>query len=270
MLLSPKREGVITMKLDGRFWLEKDGKSFLGSGRIELLKRIETTGSMNAAAKEMKMSYKAAWERVNSMNELSDKPIIERQTGGKGGGGTKLTPYAYELIETFEKLDILHRQFIERFSQASDSPEHLAKILNRLFLTTSARNQLLCKITHISYDNIYAKITMQLNTTQQITSTITATSMSNLNLAIDEDVYAIIKSSDISVVREAPQDGEGINSVKTTLIEKQSNDTHSELRLRVDEKKDIIAIISHDISDTMEVGEILYALIDYKKIIIGR
>ncbi|WP_294893646.1 winged helix-turn-helix domain-containing protein, partial [Sulfuricurvum sp. RIFOXYD12_FULL_44_77] len=86
------------MQIDGRFWLTKEGQSFLGAGRIELLERIDKTGSINAAAKEMKMSYKAAWERINGMNLLADQPLIERLTGGKGGGGTKLTPYARELI----------------------------------------------------------------------------------------------------------------------------------------------------------------------------
>jgi len=259
------------MQLDGRFWLTKDKKSFLGSGRVELLKRIESTGSMNAAAKEMKMSYKAAWERVNSMDTLADKPLIERKTGGKGGGGTKLTPYAHELIETYEKLSLLHKAFIERFSEASDSPEHLAKILNRLFLTTSARNQILCKITDISYDNIYAKITMQLNEKQKLISTITATSMSNLNLNIGDDVYAIIKSSDVQVYvnkndfKATSQE----NIVTTELVAIESNDFQSELRLRVDEKKELIAIIRDEQSQSMQVGEILYAVIDYKNIIIG-
>lgn len=259
------------MKLDGRFWLTKDEKSFLGSGRIELLKRIETTGSMNAAAKDMKMSYKAAWERVNSMNELAEKPLIERKTGGKGGGGTKLTPYAYEMIETYEKLDVLHRQFIERFSQASDSPEHLAKILNRLFLTTSARNQLLCKITHISYDNVYAKITMQLNKKQKIISTITATSMNNLNLNIGDDVYAIIKSSDVSVSSNTNDfaDMENVNIIQTQLIDIVSNETQSELRLKIDEKKELVGVISNEQSKDMKVGDTLYANIGYLNIIIG-
>ena len=82
------------MQIDGRFWLTKENQSFLGAGRIELLERIDKTGSIHAAAKEMKMSYKAAWERINGMNALADHPLIERTTGGKGGGGTKLTPYA--------------------------------------------------------------------------------------------------------------------------------------------------------------------------------
>ena len=257
------------MKLDGRFWLTKDGESFLGSGRIELLKRIETTGSMNAAAKEMKMSYKAAWERVNSMNDLADKPLIEKKTGGKGGGGTKLTPYAYEMIQTYEKLDALHRQFIERFSEASDSPEHLAKILNRLFLTTSARNQVLCKISDIHSDNIYATITLELNNRQKLTSTITAISMNNLNLHVGDDVYAIIKSSDVQVFREAPSEIETYNVIETELVSIESNKSKSELRLRVDDTKELVAMVSPQESEGMRVGDKLYGVIKYNTIIIG-
>lgn len=257
------------MTLDGRFWLKKDDENFLGSGRVELLKRIDTTGSMNAAAKEMKMSYKAAWERVNSMNELADKPLINRQTGGKGGGGTKLTPYAHELIATYERLNELHRQFIERFSQAADSPEHLEKILNRLFLSTSARNQLLCKITHISYDNIYAKITLKLNESQQLISTITATSMDNLNLRIGDDVYAIIKSSDVKISKEFPENGRELNVVKVIVKEIQSNETRSELSLEVDKKKSLVTILSHQERENIRIGDTVYACIDYNKIIIG-
>lgn len=257
------------MTLDGRFWLKKDDKNFLGSGRVELLKRIDTTGSMNAAAKEMKMSYKAAWERVNSMNELADKPLINRQTGGKGGGGTKLTPYAYELIATYERLNELHSQFIERFSQAADSPEHLEKILNRLFLSTSARNQLLCKITHISYDNIYAKISLKLNDSQELISTITATSMENLNLSIGDDVYAIIKSSDVEISKELPTDEEHTNVVQGIVTQMQSNETRAEVSIQVDKKKALVSILTHQEVEDIKIGDTVYAMIGENKIIIG-
>jgi len=66
------------MKIDGRFWLTEDGKNFLGNGRVRLLQEIQKSGSINAAAKAMKMSYKAAWERINQMNELAKYPIIKR------------------------------------------------------------------------------------------------------------------------------------------------------------------------------------------------
>jgi molybdate transport system regulatory protein len=257
------------IKLNGRFWLEKDGHSFLGAGRVELLKRIESTGSMNAAAKEMKMSYKAAWERLNSMNELAQKPLLERQTGGKGGGGTKLTPYAYEMIETYEKLEALHRQFIERFSEASDSPEHLAKILNRLFLTTSARNQLLCKIIEISYDNVYAKITLQLGQTQKLISTITAKSMQSLNLKVGDNVYAIIKSSDVKVSKAPFIQRDDSNFFETEILGVESNESKSELHLRLDDERELIAVVNHETSQGMRVGDKLFCVIEHNSIIIG-
>ncbi|MBQ7676461.1 MAG: LysR family transcriptional regulator, partial [Campylobacter sp.] len=50
--------------IKSRLWIEKDGKNFLGHGKVELLEKIKEHGSINAAAKAMKMSYKAAWDAV--------------------------------------------------------------------------------------------------------------------------------------------------------------------------------------------------------------
>jgi len=199
------------MKIDGRFWLTKDNESFLGSGRIELLKKIQNSGSINAAAKEMKMSYKAAWERINSMNKLADEPLITRTTGGKGGGGTTLTPYAYKLIKTYDRLNEVHRQFIDRFTEAGDDAEHLARILNRTFLTTSARNQLPSTIQSIKFNGLNADIELSLFRGCSLTSTITAKSTKNMGLHTESKVYAIIKSSDILILNEAPISSKNIN-----------------------------------------------------------
>ena len=73
--------------IDGRLWISKSEQNFLGKGRIELLEQIHLTGSISAAAKAMKMSYKAAWDAIDAINKLSDAPLVTRATGGKGGGG---------------------------------------------------------------------------------------------------------------------------------------------------------------------------------------
>ena len=94
------------MKVKGNFWIEKNNKSFLGRGRIELLKKIDKYGSISKAAKEMKMSYKAAWDAVDIINKLSNKSVVEKVSGGKGGGGTRLTEYGKKIIEIFENAEL--------------------------------------------------------------------------------------------------------------------------------------------------------------------
>ena len=77
------------MEIKGNFWIEKNNKSFLGKGRIELLKNIEKYGSISKAAKEMKMSYKAAWDAIDIINKLAKKVVVEKnkrwQRGRCGG-----------------------------------------------------------------------------------------------------------------------------------------------------------------------------------------
>ena len=257
------------MEIDGRFWLTKDGRSFLGSGRIELLNLIEKTGSINAAAKEMKMSYKAAWERMNSMNELADEPIIQRKVGGKGGGGTTLTPYAHELIKTYNRLNELHRQFIDRFSEAGDSPELLAKILNRTFLTTSARNQIPAKISKIDVNELSSIITIELSGGSKILSTITSKSVNSMNLHVGSDIYAIIKSSDIKIHETAPKETTNLNILEGTIESIKSTELNSELALRINDKTLLVTLLDKDELDSFRVGKKAFASIAYNNIIVG-
>lgn len=256
------------MKIDGRFWLSKNGENFLGSGRIELLKRIEKTGSIHAAAKEMKMSYKAAWERIESMNKLSDEPLITKKAGGKGGGGTLLTPYAHKLIKTFERFDELHRQFIDRFAEAGDNPERLAKILSRTFLTTSARNQLPSKIEKIEFDELHADIKLSFEG-GSLTSAITAKSTKNMGLEEGSDVYAIIKSNDIDIVNEPPKNSQNINIIEGMIEQVELSKESIEISFFVSEHVKLTALLSNRSANEFKVGSKAYALIDKNSIIIG-
>ena len=257
------------MQIDGRFWLTKEGQSFLGAGRIELLERIDKTGSINAAAKEMKMSYKAAWERINGMNLLADQPLIERLTGGKGGGGTKLTPYARELIATFHRFNELHRQFIDRFAEAGNDPERLARILSRTFLTTSARNQLPATLISIEERGLNGILTLSLTGSHTIQSIITMKSIRNMGLTIGCDLYAIIKSSDVSIVTTPPKNDESLNVLKGTISRIESQDETDEIAFGLDLFTELIALMNPKDTKKLSEGMNAYALISPKHIIIG-
>jgi molybdate transport system regulatory protein len=103
--------------VDGRFWLNVEGKGFLGLGRIELLEQIEVTGSISAAARAMGMSYKAAWDSIDAMNNLADQPLLIRQVGGRHGGGTRLTEYGQRVINQYRAAECEYQRFMDRMRE---------------------------------------------------------------------------------------------------------------------------------------------------------
>lgn len=104
------------MKIQGRFWIETDEGPFLGFGRVKLLQKINELGSISKAAAEMSMSYRQAWGLVESMNAKVNKPLVVKQTGGKGGGGTHVTEEGKKAIETFKQLEKDIFTFLEEAS----------------------------------------------------------------------------------------------------------------------------------------------------------
>lgn len=93
--------------------MELDDK-FMGLGRVELLVHIESTGSINKAAKLMGMSYKKAWGLVQSMNEQSAVPLVLTQTGGTTGGGASITEEARRFVQAYTELQVRFRAFLQQ------------------------------------------------------------------------------------------------------------------------------------------------------------
>jgi len=91
-------------KIKSRIWIEADGETLLGEGRISLLKAIEETGSLSKAAKKIGMSYKKAWSLIDAVNKRAEKPVTTTSIGGKGGGGAILTPYGKSLVLAFDTI----------------------------------------------------------------------------------------------------------------------------------------------------------------------
>jgi molybdate transport system regulatory protein len=100
--------------IKGNIWIENNDIAFIGVGRVMLLERIKEYGSITVAAKSMKMSYRQAWELVDSMNKQSKKPLVETVSGGAGGGGSKITKEAEKAINLFKNLNERFHQFNEQ------------------------------------------------------------------------------------------------------------------------------------------------------------
>ncbi len=98
----------------GRIWLDRDGSTFLGTGRVILLERIREHGSIAKAARSMEMSYKHAWDLVDSINRQAVTPLVITSKGGKGGGGTRLTPEGEEAVTAFRKLQKRFQKYLQQ------------------------------------------------------------------------------------------------------------------------------------------------------------
>ena len=101
-----------SFRASGRLWIEGPTDRFLGIGRLELLERIATTGSISRAAKEMGMSYKKAWDLVSSMNTQAKQPLVGTQTGGSHGGGAVLTEAGTQAVAEFQAMQARFAQFL--------------------------------------------------------------------------------------------------------------------------------------------------------------
>jgi molybdate transport system regulatory protein len=97
----PKSSELPSLSL--RIDLDDGGR--IGPGKIALLENIERHGSISAAGRAMDMSYKRAWDLVDEINRICRQAAVERQTGGKNGGGAALTPFGEALVERYRRIE---------------------------------------------------------------------------------------------------------------------------------------------------------------------
>lgn len=193
------------LDLAGSLWLRTDGETLAGAARIALLAAIGETGSITAAAKSVGLSYKAAWEAVDAMNNLAGVSLVVRSTGGKGGGGTTLTPRAERLIETYRALEREHRKFIERASAAIDDFADDWALIGRIGMKTSARNQLSGTVESITRGAVNDEVALTLPGGQRIVAVVTHESSEALGLVVGKRAFALVKASWIMLaVDESP------------------------------------------------------------------
>ncbi len=81
------------------------GNPAMGPGKAELISRIDATGSISGAAREMEMSYRRAWQLVESINASFTEPVVVTAIGGKRGGGASVTDYGRELVARFHAME---------------------------------------------------------------------------------------------------------------------------------------------------------------------
>ena len=126
--------------LEGNLWLRKDHDRFLGGNRIALLEQIDGLGSITKAAKAIGVSYKTAWEMVNQINNLAAAPLVDRATGGKEGGGARLTSAGREVLQQYRVIQEEHRKFLKNLDQRLGDTGSLYQFLRRISMKVDRKS----------------------------------------------------------------------------------------------------------------------------------
>lgn len=103
LLMTSANEPAPSIRIRPRIYIGKN--IALGPGKIDLLEMVDKTRSISAAARALGVPYKKAWLLIDSLNQGFGRPVVDTATGGKGGGGARLTPLGQELVSRYVALE---------------------------------------------------------------------------------------------------------------------------------------------------------------------
>jgi molybdate transport system regulatory protein len=164
--------------------------------RVEILRQVAAGGSISQAARDAGVSYKAAWQALDTLSNLAGAPLVERAVGGAGGGGARLTPAGEQVLRAAGELAQARQQVLHRLAAGSTLPASMAG----LALRTSMRNQLPCRIAALRQRAGAVEVELQLPGGAALHSRITRESAQLLQLVRGQEVLALCKATAVAVV----------------------------------------------------------------------
>jgi len=222
-------------RLVGRLAFETPAGAVLGDTRIRLLEAIVAHGSLNRAAKAVPLSYKAAWDALDTLNNLSETPLVIRTTGGRNGGGTKLTEHGLRIIALYRAMESSQQDLLDRISSpralaaVADEGAPLRALLRRMSVKTSARNQFVGTVVGIDDAGGMADVRLRLDSAEVIVASITPESVETMALRNGTQAYALIKAPWVGVSAYAPRRAVTRNALEGTITTIESGSLHTRL-----------------------------------------
>jgi molybdate transport system regulatory protein len=238
--------------LQGKLAVETAMGAFLGDTRIKLLEAIDQHGSISQAAKAVPLSYKAAWDAIDAMNNLAPEPLVLRTTGGKHGGGTELTDYGRRLIGFYRALEEEYQAAVVRLSERmDDAPNHdiasFRQLLRKLSMKSSARNQFAGPIVDIKQGVVDCEVIVRLDKGLDLTAIVTRESAENLGLAVGKEVLAFVKASSIMLMLDAEARVSARNRFAGKVTRIHEGPVNAEVTISLPGGRQVItAVITHE------------------------
>ncbi len=258
--------------LQGALWLNLAGEKFGSPQHLALLAQIDVCGSISQAARDIRLSYKAAWDAIDHMNNLAGEPLVERLSGGKGGGGTRLTARGRQLVANYQIIEREHQQFLRNLQrQASGMADDLL-LLGGMSMKTSARNQFLGKVVAVRNGAVNDEVEVEITDGLRLVAVVTHDSVASLGLEPGVTAYALIKASSVIV---GTQDDDirlsARNQLRGTVSRLIPGAVNSEVVIEIAAGVSIAAIITNGSAEDMglQTGCSATAIFKASSVILG-
>ena len=256
-------EILLTLKLQQRL--------FADPRRISLLKQIAQTGSISQGAKNAGISYKSAWDAINEMNQLSEQSLVDRATGGKGGGGAVLTRYGQRLIQLYDLLAQIQQKAFDVLSDDDALPlDSLLAAISRFSLQTSARNQWFGTVTGRDHQQVQQHVDILLSDgTTRLKVAITAQSGERLGLDEGKEVLVLLKAPWVNVTRDPAVAAAADNQLACRISHIERGTEQCEVLMTLPDGQSLCATLPLNEAQTLEEGADVTAFFNADRIIIA-
>ncbi|WP_029592268.1 molybdenum-dependent transcriptional regulator [Franconibacter pulveris] len=255
---------LLTLKLQDRL--------FADPRRIALLKQIEQTGSISQGAKLAGISYKSAWDAINEMNQLSEQLLVERATGGKGGGGAVVTHYGRRLIQLYDLLGQIQQKAFDVLSDDRLPLDSLLAAISRFSLQTSARNQWFGTVVKREREAVQEQVAVLLaDGVTRLKAAVTAQSAARLALDEGREVLILLKAPWVQLTRDEEEARLADNQLRGEIVQLTHDSAHSEAVIRLPDGQTLCATLPLTQAQTLALqeGEAITAFFNADKVIVA-
>ncbi|MBX3657654.1 MAG: LysR family transcriptional regulator [Ramlibacter sp.] len=165
--------------------------------RIHILRAVGASGSISQAARDAGVSYKAAWQAIDTLTNLAGAPLVERAVGGAGGGGARLTEQGRQLLAAADQIAQARHQVLGRLRR--DGPAATQAPLSHLAIRTSMRNQMPCSVSAVEGRGAVVRVHLRLDDATALVARVTRESVQLLGLVPGVAVLVLCKATAVTV-----------------------------------------------------------------------
>lgn len=248
------------------------GAMFLGNTQINLLEKIEELGSITRAAKAVGICYKTAWDTINLINNTAEKPLVDRQIGGKGGGGSCLTDEGKKVISQFKTIQEEHRKFLDNQEERFGYTGSVFNYLRRSSGIVSARNTFTGIVASINRSTVYAEVILNLKGGLTLTAVVSNAAIDNLGLKTGMEAYALVRASSVMVASGLHNARITAGNLYSGVVENISQGpATTEVDVVIDDSMVITSVITHGNATRLGIkpGDHVSALFEASNVILG-